>query len=93
MMAAAAVLGAATLALWFLGVQGASLTESLAEGLTWLVLALPGVLSGSAAGVGVARLLGTRRVRTAGAVAGILLGIVSILLIAPDLISEGVTIT
>jgi len=75
------------------GKTGLSLAESLAVAFAFLIPALPGLLAGSAAGVGVARLLGTRRVHTAGALAGFALGIVSILLLASELTLRGVTIT
>lgn len=75
------------------GNAGLPLAESLVVAFGLLLPAIPGLLFGSAAGVGVARLLGTRRVRTAGALAGVVLGIVSMLLLASELTLRGVTIT
>ena len=73
------------------GVDALPVAEALVSAMLLLLPALPGIVVGSVAGVGFARLIGSRRPWIAGAVAGIPLGVVSLSMLASQIIIRGVT--
>ena len=76
----------------FPGEASLSVARSVALASSLALWAFPGLAAGSAAGTWLARALGSRREWTAGAVSGVLLGAVSMILLVSDLTVRGVTV-
>ncbi len=91
LLASATLFGMTVAYLVFPGVQAMPLTESVASALTALVYALPGSAVGTLLGTAFGRAIGSRKAEYFGGLLGLILGLVSLGMLASDLTLRGIT--
>jgi len=93
LLASATLLGVTIALLVFPGEQAAPLALAVPIALTALVYALPGIAGGSLIGTAFGRVIGSRKAEYFGGLTGLILGLVSLGMLASDLTLRGITLS
>jgi len=92
-MASSALLGLVVLLLVFPGDRAVPFLASISTALTAYVYSLPGIALGSLLGTAFGRAIGSRKSWYFGGLAGLILGLISLSLLASDLTLRGITLS
>ena len=93
LLASATLLGVTIALLVFPGEQAAPFADAIPTALTAFVYALPGIAAGSLIGTAFGRVIGSRKAEYFGGLAGLILGLVSLGMLASDLTLRGITLS
>lgn len=93
LLASATLIGVLIALLAVPGEQAVSLALAVSTALTAYVYGLPGIAVGSLSGTVFGRVIGSRRAEYFGGLAGLLLGLVSLGILASDLTLRGITLS
>jgi len=93
LLASVTLLGVTIAFLLLPGEQAAVLASAIPTALTAYVYSLPGIAAGSLLGTTFGRAIGSRRAEYFGGLAGLILGLTSLVILASDLTLRGITLS